>query len=147
MLFRFLPIFFVQSVLQKCTVEFSFYDIVEKRILRYMTKFPKLRTLTGDEKSKKFFGEPTFTTPFYRSALTLKTISNTSTRKNVNVFFLPYAIFHFLPFFVQFLNSTQSEFGCYKRETNAVHTSHNGILGFLHTHSTHSDIQVRSEHD
>ena len=137
----------MQSVLQKGTVEFSFYDIVEKRILRYMTKFPKLRTLTGDKKSKQFFGEHIFTTPFFGSVLTLKTMSNTWTRKNVKVFFLPYAIFYFLLFFVQILNSTQSEFGCYKRETNAVHTSHNGILGFLHTHSTHPDIQVRSEHD
>ena len=72
-----------------------------------MTKFPKLRTLTGVEKSKKNFGEHTFPTQFFRSVLTART-------------FLQNAIFNFLNFFHFFLNSTQSEFGCYKNEKHCT---------------------------
>ena len=34
-----------------------------------MRKFPKFRTLTGDKKLKKFFGEPTNPIPFFQPVL------------------------------------------------------------------------------
>ena len=84
-------------------------------LLSYMTKFQKLRTLTGSQNSKHFFGEHTFSTRFFRSILTPRTMSNSWTRENKKVF-LQNAVFHFLLFFSPFSNSTQSEFGCYIRE-------------------------------
>ena len=80
-----------------------------------MRKFPKFRTLTGNKKSKKFFGEHTFPTRFFRSVLTPRIMSNSWTRKKKIVIFAK-RNFSFLLFFPPFFNSTQSEFGHYKNE-------------------------------
>ena len=77
-----------------------------------MTKFPKLRTLTGDEKSQIFFGEHTFPIRFFPPELC-------PTRENAKIekfFFAKRNFSFFALFFCLFLNSTQPEFWCYKRE-------------------------------
>ena len=76
-----------------------------------MTKFPKLRTLTGDENSKNFFSEHNFLMRFFRFILTL-----TREHAKMNKFFSKMQFFILCTFFPQFLNSTQSEFGRYKKE-------------------------------
>ena len=80
-----------------------------------MTKFPKLRTLPGDENSKNFFGKRTFPTRFFDPYWPSE-LCPTREHAKIKKFFLQNAIFHFLLFFPPFFNSTQSEFGRYKRE-------------------------------
>ena len=69
------------------------------------TKFPKLRTLTGVENSKNFFGEHNFPTRFFHFVLTPRAMANSWIRKN-KIFFFAKRNFSFLVLFFPFLNST-----------------------------------------
>ena len=144
--------FEIDNCLLKNYIRSKKKKIVQSRKKMNKTKFQKLRTLTGAEKSTKFFAVHTFPTRFFRSVLTPRTMSNSWTCKHKKVFFLQNAIFHFLPFF---WIGRSLKLGATKLSLSIAHlpsrwlchlASHNGIVGFLHTHSTHSDTQVRSEH-
>ena len=89
-----------------------YYCLYRIRCYEYMKKFPKWHTLTSDKKSINFFGEHTYPIAFFQPVLTPRTISNSLKKK------LSFAKLDFSSFalFSIFLNSTQSEFSCYKRE-------------------------------
>ena len=83
--------------------------------LRPYKEISKIAHLNWWRNFKIIFGKHTFPTRFFWSVLTSRTMPNSWTRKNKIVFFFEIFSF-FASFYTFFFSSTQSQFGCYKRE-------------------------------
>ena len=96
------------NILYKFLSEYTYNHqnllIKSNSILKHiMTKFPKLRTLTGNKKSKKLLGQHNYPKQFSQPISTPRTVSNSWTRKKRKFFFAKQNF----SFFALFLNSMQ----------------------------------------
>ena len=87
----------------------------------FMTKFPKLRTLTGAQKSKKFFGEHTFPTRFFDPYWPPELCPTRENAKIKKFFFSKRNFFIYCSFF-PFSNSTRAVW-IWALQKNIAHVS------------------------